>query len=45
MLREGRDGIVAVPGDPTADIKVLEKPVFVMKGGVVVKSPNGTPIS
>ena len=37
--------IVAVPGDPTVDIKVLEKPVFVMKGGVVVKSPNGTPIS
>ena len=35
--------IVAVPGDPTADIKVMEKPVFVMKGGVVFKSPNGTP--
>jgi imidazolonepropionase-like amidohydrolase len=37
--------IVAVPGDPTADIKVMEKPVFVMKGGVVFKSPNGTPIT
>ena len=37
--------IVAVPGDPTADIKVMEKPVFVMKAGVVFKSPNGTPIS
>ena len=35
--------IVAVPGDPTADIKVMEKPVFVMKGGVVFKTPNGTP--
>jgi imidazolonepropionase-like amidohydrolase len=37
--------IVAVPGDPTADIKVMEKPVFVMKGGVVFKTPNGTPIT
>jgi imidazolonepropionase-like amidohydrolase len=37
--------IVAVPGDPMADIKVMEKPVFVMKGGVVFKTPNGTPIS
>ena len=35
--------IVAVPGDPIADIKVMEKPVFVMKNGVVYKSPNGTP--
>jgi len=29
--------IVAVPGDPTQDIKVLEKVGFVMKGGVVYK--------
>jgi imidazolonepropionase-like amidohydrolase len=30
--------IVAVPGDPTQDIHVMEKPVFVMKNGVVYKS-------
>jgi imidazolonepropionase-like amidohydrolase len=35
--------VVAVPGDPIADIKVMEKPVFVMKNGVVYKAPNGTP--
>jgi len=35
--------VVAVPGDPIADIKVMEKPVFVMKNGVVYKSPGGTP--
>ncbi len=35
--------IVAVPGDPIADITVMEKPVFVMKNGVVYKSPNGPP--
>jgi imidazolonepropionase-like amidohydrolase len=35
--------IVAVPGDPLADITVMEKPVFVMKNGVVYKAPNGTP--
>jgi len=35
--------IVAVPGDPIADIKVMEKPVFVMKNGVVYKTPNGAP--
>jgi imidazolonepropionase-like amidohydrolase len=29
--------IVAVPGDPTKDISVLEKVSFVMKGGVVYK--------
>jgi imidazolonepropionase-like amidohydrolase len=28
--------IIAVQGDPTADIKVLQKVVFVMKGGTVV---------
>ncbi len=35
--------LVAVPGDPIADITVMEKPVFVMKNGVVYKSPNGMP--
>ncbi|MES2178736.1 MAG: amidohydrolase family protein [Gemmatimonadota bacterium] len=30
--------IVAVPGDPTKDITVMEKPNFVMKGGVVYKN-------
>ena len=34
--------VVAVPGDPIADIKTMEKPVFVMKNGVVYKTP-GTP--
>ena len=31
--------IIAVPGDPLADITVLEKVNFVMKGGVVEKRP------
>jgi len=35
--------VVAVPGDPIADIKAMEKPVFVMKNGVIYKSPSGTP--
>jgi imidazolonepropionase-like amidohydrolase len=29
--------IVAVPGDPTVDIRVMERPTFVMKNGVVYK--------
>ena len=29
--------VVAVPGDPTKDISLMEKPSFVMKGGVVYK--------
>ncbi len=32
--------IVAVPGDPTQTIAVMERPVFVMKGGVVYKTPG-----
>ena len=28
--------IIAVPGDPTKDIRALEHAKFVMKGGVVV---------
>ena len=35
--------VVAVPGDPIADIKTMEKPVFVMKNGVVYKTPGATP--
>ena len=30
--------VVAVPGDPTKDITVMEKPTFVMKGGAVYKN-------
>jgi len=30
--------VVAVPGDPTKDITVMERPSFVMKGGVVYKN-------
>ncbi len=29
--------LVAVPGNPLSDVRLLEKPVFVMKGGVVFK--------
>ena len=36
----GRFGdLIAVTGDPLADVTVLEKPVFVMKGGMVVRRP------
>jgi imidazolonepropionase-like amidohydrolase len=31
--------VVAVPGDPTRDIHVMERPVFVMRGGVVHRQP------
>ena len=33
--------IVAVPGDPTRDIKAIEKISFVMKGGEVIKDATG----
>lgn len=40
QLAAGRYGdIIAVAGDPLADITTLEKPVFVMKGGTVIKQP------
>jgi imidazolonepropionase-like amidohydrolase len=32
--------VVAVPGDPTTDITVMERPSFVMKGGVVYRAPG-----
>jgi imidazolonepropionase-like amidohydrolase len=35
--------IVAVNGDPLADIGAMERVVFVMKGGEVVKYDNGRP--
>ena len=35
--------IVAVAGDPLADIRVMEHVVFVMKGGEVVKNDAGRP--
>ncbi|MEX2051742.1 MAG: amidohydrolase family protein, partial [Steroidobacteraceae bacterium] len=31
--------IIAVPGDPLTDIRVVEKVRFVMKGGVIHRSP------
>ena len=34
--------VVAVPGDPLADIHRMEKTVFVMKGGVIYKAPPGS---
>ena len=40
-LVPGRFGdLVAVPGDPLADITLLERPVAVVKGGEVVKAPQ-----
>ena len=32
--------LVAVPGDPLKDIKVMEQVSFVMKGGTVVRGPR-----
>jgi imidazolonepropionase-like amidohydrolase len=39
-VEAGRYGdLVGVAGDPLADVRTLERPVFVMKGGDVVKAP------
>ena len=37
--------VVAVPGDPTRDVKVLERPSFVMKNGVVYKGPAASGVA
>jgi imidazolonepropionase-like amidohydrolase len=38
QVAPGRFGdLVGVKGDPLSDVTVLERPVFVMKGGEVVK--------
>ena len=40
MITPGRlADIIAVPGDPLADIHVLEDVQFVMQGGKVIKRP------
>lgn len=36
--------VVAVPGDPTQDITLMERPSFVMKNGFVYKDVGGTKI-
>jgi imidazolonepropionase-like amidohydrolase len=33
--------VVAVPGDPTVDIRVMERAIFVMKNGVIYKHESG----
>jgi imidazolonepropionase-like amidohydrolase len=32
--------LIAVSGDPLSDVKILQDVKFVMKGGVVYKSPQ-----
>jgi imidazolonepropionase-like amidohydrolase len=40
-MEEGKFAdIIAVDGDPTKDVTLLQNPVFVMKGGVVYKQPR-----
>jgi imidazolonepropionase-like amidohydrolase len=40
QIRSGIDAdLIAVPGDPTKDIRAIENVPFVMKGGVVYKRP------
>jgi imidazolonepropionase-like amidohydrolase len=33
--------VVAVPGDPTVEIRAMERPIFVMKNGVIYKHERG----
>jgi imidazolonepropionase-like amidohydrolase len=41
-LEPGKEAdVIAVPGDPLADVKVMEKVSFVMKGGQVFKNEAG----
>ncbi len=41
VIKPGAFGdLVGVAGDPTRDVTVLERPVFVMKGGETVKAPE-----
>lgn len=42
-LRPGHHAdVIAVPGDPLEEISVLERVAFVMKGGVVIRSADGS---
>jgi imidazolonepropionase-like amidohydrolase len=42
VLEAGRlADLIAVPGDPSVDVTVLEAVPFVMKGGDVVKDARG----
>lgn len=43
IIEVGRYGdLVAVTGDPTANVRLLERPAAVIKGGVVVKGPSAS---
>lgn len=37
--------LVLVPGDPTGDISVMQRPTFVMKGGAVYRDQVGGPVT
>ena len=38
LIEDKLADIVAVPGDPTKEIKNMERPVFVMKNGVIYRN-------